>query len=431
MSVIIKFLKGVRNHWKKSTLGAVCFVYGCNYAKNAYDTNLLMREYCMKALEYGKEPISKDSKPRNITIILNPNANKRKAHKRFQKHCAPILYVAGICVDVIQTESEGHAKRLMEELKNTDAIVVAGGDGTLSEVVSGLMRRLEDVQTDAVPLGILPLGSHNTVGKTLFPGDGDLKDVKSLADASLAVVEACTKPVDVMKIEVTDKTENSGKPIYAVSCLEWGAFRDAEARKDKYWYFGPLRSYITYLVNGFKNDLNWDCKATINYTLPCKGCSNCQAKPNENRRWYHRFMPYKERVAELTTVANDECQEIHEKEISTVDFSLFTSNIVANVDHAKSNDEPAKLSLTLGPKTVDYTNFVSQGWKSEKGFGRNYSEVIEAKQIEIIPKSNQQHGKEFWYSIDKEDYEVKPIKITLMPRALRMFCRKSDIELVQ
>ena len=35
---------------------------------------------------------------------------------------------------VFQTEYEGQAKQYMEVLDDTDAVVVAGGDGTLSEV---------------------------------------------------------------------------------------------------------------------------------------------------------------------------------------------------------------------------------------------------------------------------------------------------------
>lgn len=111
-----------------------------------------MHQYCVKAAAYGNEPIAPNENPRNVTIILNPNANKRKAAKEFEKYCAPILHLAGICVDVVQTESEGHAKKLMEELKSTDAIVVAGGDGTLSEVVTGLLRQ-HDVHNVNLPIG--------------------------------------------------------------------------------------------------------------------------------------------------------------------------------------------------------------------------------------------------------------------------------------
>lgn len=111
-----------------------------------------MRVYCEKAKLYGKEPIGSDENPRNVTVILNPNANKRKATADFDKYCAPILFLAGICIDVVQTESEGHAKTLMENLNDTDAIIVGGGDGTLSEVVTGLLRKDDTIKLD-MPIG--------------------------------------------------------------------------------------------------------------------------------------------------------------------------------------------------------------------------------------------------------------------------------------
>lgn len=99
-----------------------------------------MREYCKRAAEYGKQPIDFGESPQTVTVILNPNANKRKAVKYYEKYCAPILNQAGMCIDVVQTQSEGHAKELVKKYAESDAIVVAGGDGTLSEVVTGILR---------------------------------------------------------------------------------------------------------------------------------------------------------------------------------------------------------------------------------------------------------------------------------------------------
>lgn len=41
-------------------------------------------------------------------------------------------------MDVVKTDSEGHARRYIEELETLpETILCAGGDGTLSEVVTG------------------------------------------------------------------------------------------------------------------------------------------------------------------------------------------------------------------------------------------------------------------------------------------------------
>lgn len=112
-----------------------------------------MHAYCEKAAVYGKEPLPPHIRARHVTVIINPNANKRKATADFEKYCAPLLHLAGIFVEIINTESEGHAKTLINTLGGTDAIVVAGGDGTLSEVVTGLFRSTHENINNIIPIG--------------------------------------------------------------------------------------------------------------------------------------------------------------------------------------------------------------------------------------------------------------------------------------
>ena len=76
-----------------------------------------------------------------MTVVLNPAACSGKGRVRFENYCAPLLHLAGIKVSVIRTEGEGQAKDIMEVVKDCDAVLIAGGDGTLMEAVTGWMRR--------------------------------------------------------------------------------------------------------------------------------------------------------------------------------------------------------------------------------------------------------------------------------------------------
>lgn len=125
-----------------------------------------MKRYCERAAQLGSRPIAVNQNPRTVTVILNPNANKRKAQAEFEKYCAPLLHLAGISLEVIKTESEGHAKQLIESVADAEAVVVAGGDGTLSEVVTGLLRRTNE--HCLVPIGKTNRGLARKIANGLF-----------------------------------------------------------------------------------------------------------------------------------------------------------------------------------------------------------------------------------------------------------------------
>lgn len=76
---------------------------------------------------------------------------------------------------VYPTQAKGDAcERVMEYQSQVDVIVCSGGDGTLDEVVSGLMASGSDT-----PLGYLPAGSTNDFASSL----GIPRDIKKAADA--------------------------------------------------------------------------------------------------------------------------------------------------------------------------------------------------------------------------------------------------------
>ena len=98
----------------------------------------------------------------NILLIINPAAGKRKARTGLcdivEQFCQK-----GCRVTVHTTLEPGHAARLTAEYADQyDLIVCCGGDGTLSEVVTGMIHGgLKQ------PLGYLPAGSTNDFSKTL------------------------------------------------------------------------------------------------------------------------------------------------------------------------------------------------------------------------------------------------------------------------
>ena len=86
------------------------------------------------------------------------------------------------------------------------------------------------------------------------------------------------------------------KTLYCLTGLEWGVFRDANSRADKYWYWGSLNRHISYVFTGLKSlpDICWNCLADIRYTLPCSGCSKCYETISfpKNQTQYKSWFPF-------------------------------------------------------------------------------------------------------------------------------------------
>ena len=99
---------------------------------------------------------------RKLLLIVNPAAG-RGAYKLGFAEALQALYDGGCRPTICFTAGRGDATRLAKELgKNFDLIACVGGDGTLSEVMAGLM-----LLNDPPPLGYLPMGTANDVATTL------------------------------------------------------------------------------------------------------------------------------------------------------------------------------------------------------------------------------------------------------------------------
>lgn len=53
------------------------------------------------------------------------------------------LRARGVDIALEPTKARGHAERLARDMAQADLVVAAGGDGTLNEVINGMMAALE------------------------------------------------------------------------------------------------------------------------------------------------------------------------------------------------------------------------------------------------------------------------------------------------
>lgn len=123
----------------------------------------------------------------NMCFIINPRSGKMKL-KPILMDVIQIFNEADYNVDVKITQRRGHATEMAKNLSDdVDIVVVSGGDGTLNEVLTGLLQ-----SNKKLPIGYIPAGSTNDFATTL----GITSDPKK---AAMQIVSGKPMEVDVGK----------------------------------------------------------------------------------------------------------------------------------------------------------------------------------------------------------------------------------------
>ena len=138
-----------------------------------------------------------------LLFIFNPTSGTGQVKAAL----APVLDVftkAGWITTSYPTQCKGDATRVARELSpQFDRVICAGGDGTLSEVVSGLTE-----VKDPPPLGYIPFGSTNDCATTLHLPRKPREATLVAAGTGVSV------PIDIGRL--------NGKPFIYVAAF--GAF---------------------------------------------------------------------------------------------------------------------------------------------------------------------------------------------------------------
>lgn len=124
---------------------------------------------------------------KKMRMIMNPCAGQKRANRQLAD-IIEIFNRAGYEVCVNMTAGPGDAIEVAQRsAAESDVLVCCGGDGTLNEVVTGVLRSGVDV-----PIGYIPAGSTNDLAASL-------KLPRNRLAAARAIVEGTPIPLDVGK----------------------------------------------------------------------------------------------------------------------------------------------------------------------------------------------------------------------------------------
>src|SRR3569833_1270086 len=116
---------------------------------------------------------------RRVALIYNPASGQHSSRRGSQiENVKAVLHKAGIEADSLETHAPGSGKALAVAAvrQGHDAVLACGGDGTVHEVLQGLVGT-------KVALGVVPLGTANALAQNLGLGRDPVKAVRSLIDA--------------------------------------------------------------------------------------------------------------------------------------------------------------------------------------------------------------------------------------------------------
>ena len=168
-------------------------------------------------------------KMKKLLFVFNPFSGKAQIKGQLLD-IVDTMVKAGYEVTVYPTQAQGDAVHKVEEEAGTyDLVVCSGGDGTLDEVVTGMMRR-----DQRVPLGYIPAGSTNDFATSLgIP--------KEMAKSAYAAVNGRPFPCDI----------GAFNEDFFVYVAAFGLFTEVSYKTSQEWK--NVLGHAAYILEGMRS----------------------------------------------------------------------------------------------------------------------------------------------------------------------------------
>lgn len=205
-----------------------------------------------------------------IVIISNPTARTSSFEK--VRRAAVYLQKKGFETELLFTERKGHAEEFASEAakKMPHLIIAAGGDGTINEVLNGMVM-------SETPLAILPLGTTNVLARELSIPD-------TVEAAMERAITGQIRTVCLGKIEAS----SDHIPIVRHFCLMAGVGFDAKAVYEVSSTLKKISGAGAYIVSGISNLIHYYPSELI-FSVDGKKCTGYAAIIGKASRYGGNF----------------------------------------------------------------------------------------------------------------------------------------------
>tara|TARA_Y100001970_G_C14189843_1_gene834691 strand:+ start:610 stop:1500 length:891 start_codon:yes stop_codon:yes gene_type:complete len=170
-------------------------------------------------------------------IITNPISGKKKSINILNEQVIPYLKKQKIDFESFITDYKLHARKKINSynLDMIDRIIVLGGDGTMNEVINGMLNRDDNKN---IPIGLLPTGSGNSLIH-------DLNQL-SIKNTLKKILNEKIQKIDLLKINTPDEE------LFAINMIGWGMVNDIGYQAENLRWMGPMRYNVSSIIQIFK-----------------------------------------------------------------------------------------------------------------------------------------------------------------------------------
>ena len=167
---------------------------------------------------------------------MNPAGGTKKGMKILEM-VKPIFDKSEVHVDILQTEYAGHANHLANtlDLSGYNGLCAIGGDGTLFEIVNGMLKRKDNQN---FPLGLITGGTGNA-----FMHDLNCLDP---IEASERIIKGNLRSVDIARVETPNNF------YFSFNIIGWGLVADAGYLAEYFRLLGGLRYDVASVLEVLK-----------------------------------------------------------------------------------------------------------------------------------------------------------------------------------
>ena len=183
---------------------------------------------------------------RRLLVFINPYGGRKMGLQIYERHCKEIIQLAGIDASCIITQRANQIRDILmtNDLTPYDAVCCVGGDGTVAEMINGLIgRAMRDAGLDlrkppyipkpSLPVGIIPAGSTDTIVYSLH-GTSDA------LTAAIHLVLGQRRGLDICSVQ-----NREGIIRFCTSVMGYGYLGDVAAKSEKYRWMGTKRYEYT------------------------------------------------------------------------------------------------------------------------------------------------------------------------------------------